>query len=560
MSRNDRHKSNVTPAKKRSKRAATYDIDNSSSDDYEGVDDITDSDEEEKDVEEAESRALIDEISDEDLQTTPRPSQDMDEMSNADSRDDQASWNGFEEYGDQPFFNAEMARAPDANLFQDATTLSESEPDTRRVRFAVADDLSDSSSNASDDSDHGFPDLFVGLNDLDPTFRREVENDADEDIGSSDWSMYDFERPGGSSHQIERQVEDDSDETSDSTSGNDESDISSKQLVFLNFIILTILADDGETTEEEDLPERRYVPARSVLRQPVNESTSDEEEIVIRRTSPKTPRLHNSRNAPRLGIWSHTPERPYAMFDSSRKRMRLVKAQIQRRYSFADAPLFLPKINGDILPPQEMSPMISNSANLMMSAMYNEVENMQLFGGNVLGPPEAFFPFTNIDANGHISQDSPDSFDEDDIEDAELQLLAMDDLIAFPDDDDDDEDELPTDGEMTTPRPTTVNSEDQVHPLLMSRGLVGAFRNNQNNHRILSSSNVSQNSLLFSGRFNSTAIQGIREGHINAAGAPITPLRKQRRVPMDSSPLATLTSKRKSDSDHRGHKRYKSMH
>lgn len=231
----------------------------------------------------------------------------------------------------------------------------------------------------------------------------------------------------------------------------------------------------------------------------------------------------------------------------------MFKAKIARRFSFNDATHSANMIEQGYTAAEEMSPMISNSANLMMGSMYGE---NNILGGQILGPPEAFFPFTSIDANGHMSRDSPDSFDEDDIDDDDFQLLAMDDLIDFPDEEDEDEDESGYDDENgLTPRPATATSEDQAR--LMSRpGLVGAFRKNQDDQRILSGSNVSQNSLLFGGRYNTTAIQGIRQGHINAAGTPITPLRKQRKAPVDSSPLAT---KRKFSGYEGGHKRHKSV-
>lgn len=224
MSRNVRHKSNATPTKKPARVTRPTGGD-SSSDDYEGVDDISDSDEEEKDVEKAEFQALINDLSDDDLETTPRPTQDDDEVSYDGSVDDQLSWNGFD--GDQdvlgdnlPFFEEHMARAEtsvEATLYP-----SDDEPGPRRVRFALAEDLSDSSSTISDDSNHGFPDLFVDQNELDPYFRREVENDADEDRGSSDGGFWDFENPGRSVIGIDGSSDD-----GESSSGTDESGYSS---------------------------------------------------------------------------------------------------------------------------------------------------------------------------------------------------------------------------------------------------------------------------------------------------------------------------------------------
>jgi len=149
-----------------------------------------------------------------------------------------------------------------------------------------------------------------------------------------------------------------------------------------------------------------------------------------------------------------------------------------------------------------------------------------------------------------------------------VDVWAMEDLIDYPGEettdeaDEPDDSGSPTDGEIfSTPRPTTATSEDQVHPLLLSNPrLVGAFRNNQDTHRLLSGSNATADSMRFASRFNTTAIQGIRNGHLNAATTSITPVRKQRPLPpMDSSPLAAQQNKRKFSGEDRGHKRTKSM-
>jgi hypothetical protein len=242
----------------------------------------------------------------------------------------------------------------------------------------------------------------------------------------------------------------------------------------------------------------------------------------------------------------------------------MFKAKIARRYSFDDAPQLPQSSPQDVSALQEMSPMISNSGNIMMSALYRPMG--QLLGGEVLGPPEAYFPFTSISANGEITQDSPSSFDEDDMD--EVDNWTMDDLIDYPfdetsDDNDDQDTSGETDGEIfTTPLPTTTSSEDQVHPLLLSNPrLVGAFRNNQNTHKLLAGgSNVTADSMRFSSRFNTVAIQGIRNGHLDAATAPITPLRKQKARLLDSSPSASQQNKRKFSGEQRSHKRTKSLH
>ena len=207
--------------------------------------------------------------------------------------------------------------------------------------------------------------------------------------------------------------------------------------------------------------------------------------------------------------------------------------------------------------------MISNSANLMMSAMYAPLDQ---FAGNVLGPPEAFFPFTNISPEGELTQDSPSSYDDDDVDDE--NLWKLDDFLHFGPDSSDDEgahDDGETsetmEGEVSTPRPNTAASEDQSNPLLSNPALVGAFRSNQHRHKILSrNSNTTENSLLFSTGINSAAIRGIKKGRISAATAPIATPRKRAPRPVDlSSPSMAQGQKRKFSGEAMGHKRTKSL-
>jgi hypothetical protein len=184
MSRNLRFRSETVSPKQPARKRAVM-TDDSSSDGYEGVDDITDdSDGEEPDVEAAEAQLIIEE--DDDSLPNPRPAKDGDEV----------SWNGFDDdqevLGDeQPYFDEHMARAANASQ---ATLLptSDTELDIRRVRF----DLSDSSSTMSDDDDYGdeypWPEPFVDQSRLDPSFRRQIEDDRDEDRASSDGGFWDF--------------------------------------------------------------------------------------------------------------------------------------------------------------------------------------------------------------------------------------------------------------------------------------------------------------------------------------------------------------------------------
>jgi hypothetical protein len=181
MSRNLRHKQSKTVAVNKAMKMPRI-SDESSDDDYGGVDLISDSEDDEPDVEVAEEQAII-ASEEESNDFVPQPERD----------DDQSSWAGFD-VDDEPqsvqdglFFQEQIDRTAYPDLYTEATAWDGNI--RRRVRF----DLSDSDSNTSDDDDNIFPDIFVDQNSLDPSFRRAIENDNDNyDPPSDDGSYWDF--------------------------------------------------------------------------------------------------------------------------------------------------------------------------------------------------------------------------------------------------------------------------------------------------------------------------------------------------------------------------------
>lgn len=212
MSRNVRRKAPATS--KRSKRrdsdttsASSFDL--SDDDGYSAVEDITDSeDDDEEDVAAVEEENIRTETIQEPL-TSPRPpSEDLDDddeqeddqeipsdqefeievdisvdgnpdLEDGDAEaeaDEQTSWAGIVSEGEDnqvsDFYN-------DASAFTSDTAIE------RHVRFDVPS--SDSDSTDTEDDDHGdlFPDIFVSQNSLDPAFRKEIENDVDDDSSGS---------------------------------------------------------------------------------------------------------------------------------------------------------------------------------------------------------------------------------------------------------------------------------------------------------------------------------------------------------------------------------------
>lgn len=172
---------------------------------------ISDSEEDEPDVEVVEEQAIIDsaeEEDDNDLHNTPRPSQD----------DDGSSWNGFdmeseEDLGEHnPFFDEQFGRThPSVNaLFGEDETTSPA----RRVRF----DLADSDSvDSDDDVDALFPDIFLPQDRLDPGFRRLIENDDDHDSSGNE-SYWDVNNSDDNSPQKSHDADDSSSDSGRSDS------------------------------------------------------------------------------------------------------------------------------------------------------------------------------------------------------------------------------------------------------------------------------------------------------------------------------------------------------
>jgi hypothetical protein len=176
--------------------ATSLDENTSSDDDgYKGIDLISESDGDEPDVEAAEARNIIDseEESTDGKRIRVPPSSPPPSVT--------SDWEGFD-LDDDPF-SANLDFMSDTfppmnHLFHDEieslTTANETggqenlrPAESKRVRFR--DDVlvsSDSScSTSSDGDDHGFPDLFMQQDLLDPQFRRMIETEQDNDDGGS---------------------------------------------------------------------------------------------------------------------------------------------------------------------------------------------------------------------------------------------------------------------------------------------------------------------------------------------------------------------------------------
>ncbi|KAL8648776.1 MAG: hypothetical protein Q9210_004785 [Variospora velana] len=277
--------------------------------------------------------------------------------------------------------------------------------------------------------------------------------------------------------------------------------------------------DEGETTDEEDVPAFATTRPSALLRH----SSSDLNNRLASQSLPKassTRTPFERRWGPTLGSWVADPTKPMALIASSGKELIVYPAQ---RPACKGGKVF-PTISSNghtsaqpsprVLAPQlatpsgltateesdversELSsqgaatPMLSTSSNLMMSGL--GVRGGNLLSGHALGPPEAFFPFHSIGADGRMVLDSLGvDEDEDDDDDGE-GLLNIEDFIDFGEDSEDSDDD---DGSSTeSPKvaqsdQTDADGTPTVSPSAQSatrslfdhldRGKVTAFRRNQ---------------------------------------------------------------------------------
>lgn len=208
---------------------------------------------------------------------------------------------------------------------------------------------------------------------------------------------------------------------------------------------------------------------------------------------------------------------------------------------------------------EQSSPILSNSANMMLSAMFSSNTFGDFVNPQTMGPAEAFFPFPSEAGTADESSSASIHGEEDEAE----KKLDISDFITWDDGDSSgDEGNDGTWEPSSTPlRPTTASSELDVLSHLNS-DTVGAFRRNQINQQLILSNKATQDSLAFSGPYNYSAIRGLKSDRFDTAGIPLTPIRRQKKHASDvtRSPLESVSAKRKASSEvGNGHKRHRSI-
>jgi hypothetical protein len=212
-----------------------------------------------------------------------------------------------------------------------------------------------------------------------------------------------------------------------------------------------------------------------------------------------------------MGTFVADPNKPVALVDCTGKHLVIIPAYASSRHDWLESATnsicgtannsprattmhLVDESDTDALASPthvDLSPMLASSANLMMTALGNEITT----GGQVMGPPEAFYPSRDFTIDS--------SFEDDDDDDPE-SALNVDDFIDFGNgsSDDDDMDKEFDDDALASPMaapsmpagagtPTPNRSGDaqtnSAERFLnhLDRGIVTAFRRNHNRYQAL---------------------------------------------------------------------------
>ncbi|KAF6225644.1 hypothetical protein HO133_009644 [Letharia lupina] len=468
---------------------------------YNRVDLISDSEEDEPNVEQLEERNIIESEEADGLNTEP---------AYLDASD---GWEGFElEDGlfleDVPYFDERYGRT-DSNILDSEMELFQSasifdgfpsppppSPSPRRVRFK--EPISQLSNDSDMDSDRG--DINVLFS---PVVTPTVPSGGDLDLGGP---YLDYEDDDGSSVG--------------SSSGYE--------------------TDYGDTTDEEDVPASATKRPQSLLRQPSLSSLELEAQVPATPaakgpfTFPGTPAGY--RRGPRMGTWIVDSTKPCAVIDSTANSIISTAnaSPIVSQPTLGTAP------DGNGIDPSSFpsqasmyeynDPVLGPGSDIVAaSAPLPAGHSRQPSMDHSFAASSVFVP---MDAMGNVSSffEDDDLNDDDDDDDA---LLNIDDFIDFGDDSSEDGDQaagddsaltspVTTEGpgpvQLKTPSPDATMASDDLMKHL-DRHIVSAFRRGQPHHQPQPRPRHGNLSL------NSYALKGGRQA---AANAPMGPQKKRK--------------------------------
>ncbi|KAL7628425.1 hypothetical protein AAE478_002628 [Parahypoxylon ruwenzoriense] len=576
MSRNVRpQRPPTTPVRVAKRRASdvSSSLDLSDEGGYSGVEDISDSeDDDEEDVNAAEEEHILSDELQYNIRSSrsPRPYDDKDEQNDGEEDDEDEDEEDEDDYEGDDDEDGDESASWDGIVSEvdaDDQTIDQGYTSTeRRVRFDIPEDSSDGDSTETDeDIGHAFfPDLFVDKSILDPSFRREIEHDPDPYDSSNSEAFWDhYGTSGGLENGRDEQGSDfealinaieDEDSTpiaTPMTSHEPSTGISTPAGLSENDeVSLDGYQTDGDTTDEEDPPEKPV--RRKTRREPVDGSSDSDVVTLIR------PR----RGQPRIGRFNldKSSKKPIAILNPRTGKMMIFTPQCIKGRGFDLSP---EQFNFQYFDQAQASPILSNPGNIMMSGMISSSTYGDFMNTHAIGPAEAWYAQASDGGNAVESSDSDNQV----VDEAEKNL-RLEDFITI-DDDDSSEDEKNIDHEAdddifcTPGRPTTSSSD--VTSLLdhfqHNVNIVGAFRRDQANHQLISRSKATRDSLAFSGPYFEGTLRGIKDGRLATTNVPISPMRKQKKTSdLTSSPLSTMSQKRKASSEHHmGHKRHRSI-
>ncbi|KAL4870926.1 hypothetical protein BDV12DRAFT_164931 [Aspergillus spectabilis] len=447
----------------------------SSDDVYAAVDYISDGDDEDQDMEIMEELLIL-ESEDE---------HDFSSGANTGAHD----WAGPNVFNDElllssaPFFDEHQLYSA-MEAFGETDLASETAVETPVARRVHFEEDSDSSSDSDSYTEDEIPGDFLQQDSLDPQLRRMIENDnevvrrpsrrqSDEIYADSDYG-----------HSNIYHVESDAAASEGSLSGYE--------------------TDDGETTDEDLPPPATITHPRSILRR-------DSSASLVAGVEEKPESPPRRRRGPIMGTFVADPHKPVALVDCTGKHLVIIPAYASSRHDWLESAAtsvcgtannsprattmhLIDESDTDALvsPNMDLSPMLASSANLMMAALGNDIAP----GGQVMGPPEAFYP------SRVFAIDS--SFEEDDEDDDPETQLNVDDFIDFGDGSSDEESDKEFDEEALaspltvatvggtngTPTPNRGADPQQASSAErflnhLDRGIVTAFRRNHNRYQAL---------------------------------------------------------------------------
>ncbi|KAF2761026.1 hypothetical protein EJ05DRAFT_497593 [Pseudovirgaria hyperparasitica] len=481
---------------------------NLSDDDYNGVDDISDSDENDKEIELAEEEAMMD------TNLFHRSSIDSANDDVFNTAFNQSLMQEFIERGNMSFADAAISAAADRRKYSDSSA--------KRVRFLdevkVEDfDDSSSSSSATDDFDSVFPDLFVDQSAI-------PEKYLDDPASDSDNSYWDFNEDDRSLSHLQYSPADEEDSEAGSSG----------------------YETDGDTTDEEEPimpPPSMTLSQNPILSRPTSAAGSQVASPSPFRRTPS----HSARKGPRVGKFEVDPCKVAAYADATGQRLAFEAPQLPNKASFlmlagsSSSSMVNSSPRTSMLPPPLDESDFSESQIGADIFIPNPLQDVPNLNNGAFGPLGAFMP----GPNGEFSDEQTDMLIQAGLNHEDDDEGTMNKFFNLGGDSDDESD-IPH--FSSTPAPLGRNESSLDTPVAEKGqeekiwdhlgnlgGSIGAFRNNQHRSRDLAQ-------LPADPDLRASTAKPIRSG--KSAETPITPARRRRssmnpraRPTLDSSPL-----------------------